>query len=163
MRLTRTAGAWYAPAALGNGAGRGTVSKQPQQHAPGVAAGGSTEITVHPESRLVVFRILTETRLTGAHGTALVDALTSVIGASGEPFGLLADAGGVSGTDADYRAVTGRFFGEHRATARIALLNLGPIIRVVAEMFRVGIGVQLRTFPDEPAARAWLRTQGIPA
>ena len=69
----------------------------------------------------------------------------------------------MSGTDADYRAVTGGFFGQHRDTARIALINLGPIIRIVAEMFRVGIRLQMRTFADEAAARTWLRTQGIGA
>jgi hypothetical protein len=123
----------------------------------------SMEIALRPESRLVEIRFAPKTSLTGQHGAAMVDALKSVMGAQGERFALFADAKGVSGTDADYRAVTGGFFGQHRDTARIALINLGPIIRVVAEMFRVGIRLQMRTFDDEAAARAWLRTQGIGA
>jgi hypothetical protein len=123
----------------------------------------SMEIALHPESRLVELRFAPKTSLTHQHGAAIVDALKSVMGTQGERFALFADAKGVSGTDADYRAVTGEFFGRHRDTARIALINLGPIIRVVAEMFRVGIRLQMKTFGDEAAARAWLRTQGIGA
>lgn len=121
---------------------------------------GPLELTLLPESHLVVLRFTAEVTLTGAHGRAIVDALEGVR-TDGKRFGLFADTKGVRGTDGDYRAVTGKFFGQHRDTARIALINLGPIIRVVAEMFRVGIGIQMRTFADEAAARAWLRTEGI--
>jgi hypothetical protein len=124
---------------------------------------GSVKFEVFPESRLVVVRFAPETSLTGRHGAAIVGALEAVVGAAAEPFALFADAGGVSGTDADYRAVTGGFFGRHRDTARIALVNLGPLIRIVAEMFRVGVGLNMKTFANEEAARAWLRTQGIGA
>src|SRR5882672_3187533 len=117
----------------------------------GVSA--SMEIALHPESRLVEIRFAPNTSLTGKHADAIVDALKSVMGAHGERFALFADAKGVAGTDADYRAVTGGFFGQHRDTVRIALINLGPIIRIVAEMFRVGIRLQLKTFGDEAAAR----------
>jgi hypothetical protein len=123
----------------------------------------SMKIALRPESRLVEVRFAPNTSLTGQHGAAIVDALESVMGTQGERFALFADAKGVSRTDADYRAVTGEFFRQHRDTARIALINLSPIIRVVAEMFRVGIRLQMRTFDDEAAARAWLRTQGIDA
>lgn len=120
-------------------------------------------IALHAESHLVEVRFAPDTVLTGQHGGAIVAALKSVMGGPGERFGLLADASGVAGTDADYRAVTGGFFGQHRDLARIALINLGPVIRVVAEMLRVGIRLQMRTFDDEAAARTWLRTQGIGA
>jgi hypothetical protein len=123
----------------------------------------SIEIVKHPEARLVEVCFAPNTSLTGPHGAAMVDALQSVMGAHGERFALFADAEGVSGTDAEYRAVTGQFFGQHRDIARIALINLGPIIRIVAEMFRVGIRLQMRTFDNELSARAWLRTQGIGA
>jgi hypothetical protein len=83
--------------------------------------------------------------------------------ANGEPFALLADTLGVCATDAEYRAITAKFFRQHRDTAHIALLNLSPFIRVVAEMFRVAIRLQLKTFEDEAAARSWLRTKGVAA
>jgi hypothetical protein len=124
---------------------------------------GSMELTLHPGSRLVVLRFVTDTSLTGDHGVALVGAMRRVIGAPGERFALLADCKGAHSTDADYRASTGDFFLHHRDTARIALFNLGPIIRVVADMFRVGIGLQLKTFTEHAAARAWLRKEGIDA
>ncbi len=121
----------------------------------------SIAIAVRPESRLVEISFTPNTTLTGQHGTAIVEALESVTGDVRATFGLFADAAGVVGTDADYRAVTGGFFSRHRATARIALINLHPIIRIVAEMFRVGIRLQMRTFDDEEAARAWLRKEGV--
>jgi hypothetical protein len=124
---------------------------------------GSTAITLHPEARLVVVRFAPDTSLTGKDGAAIVAALESLIGTTDGRFALFADAKGVRGTDADYRSVTGEFFGRHRDTARIALINLGPLIRIVAEMFRVGVSLHLRTFGDEAAARTWLRTQGIAA
>jgi hypothetical protein len=37
------------------------------------------------------------------------------------------------------------------------------VIHVVVEMFRVGTGIQLKTFADEAAARSWLRTKRITA
>ena len=123
---------------------------------------GPLELTLHPGSHLVVLRFANEVSLTGEHGQAMVDALESVR-TDGERFGLFADTKGVRGTDGDYRAVTGKFFGQHRDTARIALINLGPIVRIVAEMFRVGVRLQMKTFADEAAARSWLRTQGIGA
>jgi hypothetical protein len=123
---------------------------------------GTMEITLHPESRLVALRFVAATSLTGEHGVALVDAMKSVIDGS-ERFALIADVKGAYATDADYRAATGNFFRQHRDAARIALFNLGPILRVVTEMFRVGIGLQLKTFADEAAARSWLRKEGIRA
>ncbi len=124
---------------------------------------GSMELAIQPEARLVVLRFASATSLTGEHGAALVDAMSRVMGERGERFGLLADCHGAQSTDADYRASTGEFFRHHRDTAHIALYNLGPIIRVVAEMFRVGIGLHLKTFDEDAAARSWLRKQGIPA
>ncbi len=124
---------------------------------------GAMEMTLRPASHLVVLRFVTDTGLTGEHGVALVDAMRAVIGGHGERFALLADCKGAHSTDADYRASTGDFFRLHRDTARIALFNLGPIIRVVAEMFRVGIGLQLKTFTEHAAARSWLCQQGISA
>jgi len=124
---------------------------------------GSMELHWHPTARLAVLRFTADTSLTGSHGAVLCDSLRGWVGASEEPFALLADAKGVTGTDGAYRTATGDFFGQHRHNARIALINLGPIIRVVAEMFRIGIRLQLKTFADEAAAREWLRTQGIAA
>jgi hypothetical protein len=123
---------------------------------------GPLEITLYRESHFVAIRFAPDTNLTGRHGVVMIDALKAVMGEGGQRFALFADARGVCGTDTEYRGVTGKFFEQHRDTACIALINLRPIIRVVAEMFRVGINLQLRTFADETAARAWLRTQGIP-
>jgi hypothetical protein len=124
---------------------------------------GSMEVTAFPALRLAVLRFAADTSLTGEHGAVLVAALETVVGDGGQPFGLLADTARIGGTDAEYRATTGVFFKDHRDRARIALYHLGPLIRVVAEMFRIAVGLQMRSFKDEAAARAWLRTQGIDA
>jgi hypothetical protein len=122
-----------------------------------------TEIHWDPEARIASVRYAAGASLMGPDGPFLVDALTRWIGATGEPFAVLADAAGLRGTNAAYRAHASRFFRQHRDTAFIALINLGPVIHVVVEMFRVGTGIQLKTFADEAAARSWLRTKGIAA
>jgi hypothetical protein len=128
-----------------------------------VVASPSTEVTWHALSRVAFVRYFHGATLTGKDGTFLVDALTTWIGADGKSFAVLADGAGLGGTDAKYRAKASRFFRQHRDHAFIALINLGPVIHVVVEMFRVGTGIQLKTFADEAAARSWLRTKGIAA
>ncbi len=127
------------------------------------ATSSSTAITWQGPSRVAFVRYTPGASLTGDDGAFLADALTGWIGQSDEPFAVLADAEGLRGTDAGYRAAASRFFRQHRDHAFIALVNLGPIIHVVVEMFRVGTGMQLKTFADESAARCWLRTKGIAA
>jgi hypothetical protein len=126
-------------------------------------ASPSTEITWDSRSRVAMVRYAPGASLAGPDGPFLVDALTGWIGSDGDPFAVLADAKGLRGTNAEYRASASRFFRRHRDRAFIALINLGPVIHVVVEMFRVGTGIQLKTFADEAAARSWLRTKGIDA
>jgi hypothetical protein len=121
----------------------------------------STEISWSPEERVAGVRYTPGITLTIHDGDFLVDALTGWIGTKGQPFAVLADAAGLQGTDGAYRARASGFFRQHRDTAFIALINLGPVIHVVVELFRVGTGIQLKTFASETAARAWLRTKGI--
>jgi hypothetical protein len=121
----------------------------------------TTEIHWEPQSRVASVRYADGASLTGPDGPFLVDALTGWIGADGTPFAVLADAKGLRGTNAGYRASASRFFRQHRDTAYIALINVGPVIHVIVEMFRVGTGIQLKTFGAELTARAWLRTKGI--
>jgi hypothetical protein len=123
----------------------------------------STAITWHPQSRVALVRYTLGASLTRKDGPFLVDALTGWIGEERVPFAVLADGAGLRGTDAEYRAHVSRFFRQHRDNAFIALINLGPVIHVVVEMFRIGTGIQLKTFADEAAARSWLRTKGIAA
>jgi hypothetical protein len=121
----------------------------------------STEIAWQSASRVAFVRYASGATLTGIDGVFLVDALTGWIGKRSEPFAVLADAAGLLGTDAAYRAHVSRFFRQHRETAFIALLNMGPVIHVLVEMFRIGTGIQLKAFDGEAAARSWLRTKGI--
>jgi hypothetical protein len=121
----------------------------------------STEITWNRAERLAGVRYTANATLTRKDGDFLVEALTGWIGVDGEPFAVFADAEGLRGTDAEYRARASAFFRQHRHTAFIALINLGPVIHVVVELFRVGTGIPLKTFGTEAAARSWLRTKGI--
>jgi hypothetical protein len=123
----------------------------------------STEVRWHVRQRVALVRYSVGANLESKDGTFLVEALTSWIGANSEPFAVLADALGLSGTDAEYRAKVSAFFRRHRDTAFIALINLGPVIHVVVELFRLGTGIQLKTFPSEADARRWLRTKSIAA
>lgn len=124
---------------------------------------GTTEMTWTSESRLAVLSFERETHATGNDAAVLVDALTRWIGTDHKPFGLLGDGGRLAGVDAEYRAVWGRFFRQHRADSWIAFFNMAPLIRVAAEMFRIGAGLRLKAFAHEEEARAWLRRMGIPA
>jgi hypothetical protein len=123
----------------------------------------STALTWHAQSRIALVRYTSGASLTGPDAPFLVEALTGWIGAAGESFAVVAYAEGLLGTNAEYRAQVGRFFRRHRDHAFIALINPGPVIQVVVEMFRIGTGIQLKTFADEAAARSWLRTKGIAA
>jgi hypothetical protein len=123
----------------------------------------STEISWSSDERVAGVRYTVDAMLTRRDGDFLVEALTSWIGADSEPFAIFADAAGLRGTDGDYRARASGFFRQHRDTSFIALINLGPVIQVVVELFRVGTGIQLKTFASEAAARTWLRTKGIAA
>jgi hypothetical protein len=123
----------------------------------------STEITWHAPSRVAFVSYSRGAVLASRDSTFLIEALAGWIGTDGDPFAVLADADGLGGTDGEYRAEAGRFFRQHRDHAFIALINVGPVIHVVVEMFRVGTGIQLKTFADEAAARSWLRAKGIAA
>jgi hypothetical protein len=124
---------------------------------------GSVEIEWYAEPRIAVVRYGPDTNLQAPDGRFLVDALTGWIGAEGEPFAVLAHAAGVRGTDAAYRATASAFFRRHRDAACIALVNMGPVLSLVVDMFRVGTGIQLKGFADEAVARSWLRTKGVRA
>jgi hypothetical protein len=115
------------------------------------------------EARLAIIRFERETQATGKDAVVLVDALTGWIGTEGEPFGLLGDGGRLSGLDAEYRSVWGKFLRQHRVDSRVAFFNMNAIVRIAAEMFRIGTGLQLKAFAGEVEARAWLRENGIAA
>lgn len=121
------------------------------------------EMTWEPEARLAMIRFERETRATGKDAVALVDALTGWIGLDRKPFGLLGDGSGLGGVDAGYRSVWSTFFRQHREDSCIAFFNMGPIVRIAADMFRLGTGLRLKAFADEREARSWLRGLGIAA
>lgn len=104
-----------------------------------------------------------EATLNGEDGRVLVEALARWVGDDPRPFALLADTLGVRGTDAQYRARTRAFLETHRGRVFIGVLNMGPVVQIIAEMFRIGSGIQVKGFGTEPEARAWLRSRGIPA
>ncbi len=124
---------------------------------------GAIRQTWDPEARLATIGFERETHATGRDAVVLVDALTGWIGTEGKPFGLLGDGANLSGLDAEYRSVWGKFLRKHREDSFTAFFNMGPVIRVAAEMFRIGTGLNLKAFAAEDDARAWLRRMGIPA
>lgn len=124
---------------------------------------GAIEMTWDSESRLAVLRFERDTRATGKDAVVLVDALTHWIGTDRKPFALLGDGGRLGGVDAEYRSVWGKFFRQHRQDSRIAFFNMSPLIRIAAEMFRIGTGVRMKAFADEESARSWLREMDVAA
>jgi hypothetical protein len=124
---------------------------------------GPIEMTWDPDARLAVIRFERETQATGRDAVVLVDALTGWIGTENRPFGLLGNGGKLSGLDAEYRSVWGSFLRRHREDSYTAFFNMNAVVRIAAEMFRIGTGLRLKAFADESEARAWLRDNGIPA
>ncbi len=127
------------------------------------ATSGTMQMTWSDESRLLELRFDHPSAATRQHGTVLVDLLTRSIGTERRPFGLLCDAAKLSSLDAGYRAVTGQFFRQHREDCVIAAFHMGRLVRIIAEMFRVGTGTRVKGFAGEADARAWLRANGISA
>jgi hypothetical protein len=124
---------------------------------------GAAEMTWDPEARLAVLGFSRETTTTGADAIVLVDALSGWIGTTGKPFGLLGDGGRLRGVDAEYRSVWSRFLRQHRQDSYTAFFNMSAMVRIAADMFRIGTGLRLKAFATEPEARAWLRGVGIRA
>jgi hypothetical protein len=121
------------------------------------------EMSWNAESRVATVRFGSEATLTGAEATTMVSSLAGWIGKDAEPFGLVADVRGVGATNAEYRSITRVFFAQHRETALVAAFNASAAIRIVAELFRVATGIQLKAFTSEVEARRWLCTRGIAA
>jgi hypothetical protein len=112
----------------------------------------STEIAWDAAARVAKIRYTLGITLTGKDGVFLAESLDRWVGKEKKPFGILADAKGLKGTDAEYRSRASAYFRQHRATAAIALINLGPVIAILVDMFRIGTGVRLKAFPDEEQA-----------
>ncbi|MBL8951012.1 MAG: hypothetical protein JNK82_09565 [Myxococcaceae bacterium] len=122
----------------------------------------SSDVVWYPEARLAVVHYTAGATLTLDDAKLLSGALAGWVGDGARPFGVLADAKGLKATNADYRASIGDWFKHHRE-AYIALVNMGPVIRIVVDMFRIATGVSLKAFSNEADARAWLRSAGIGA
>ena len=121
---------------------------------------GAFDITWDPESRIATMTCPPGTSLGEADGVAMVAALKTWVGGDTAPYAVLLDGAGIGRTDPELRAVVRAFFTTHRERLRIALYNLAPILKVTAEMFRIGARVNLRTFATESDARSWLREIG---
>lgn len=127
------------------------------------AESASMKFAWEPASRVVTVWCKPAATLTGDDGRVLVEALTRWVRDDDRPFALLVDVEGVAGTNAAYRATARPFFVANRERVFVAVLHMGRVVRVIAEMFRVGTGIQLKGFDDEVSARAWLRSRGIAA
>jgi hypothetical protein len=123
----------------------------------------SIEVSWDPAARLATLHAAAGTTLGGGDAAMLIGALETWMATVEGPFGLLAHVQGVRGADAEYRARANAFFAHHRERAAIAVLGMGPVIRVIAEMFRIGTGVALKGFATEGEAREWLRGRGVGA
>lgn len=126
-------------------------------------ASGTIELSWDSGSRLATIRFEKATHATGKDAAILVEAMRNWIGVEQKPFGLLGDGKNLASLDAEYRAIWGAFFKEHRQNARIAFFGMGPVIRIAAEMFRIGTGLRLKACALEDEARAWMREMGIQA
>jgi hypothetical protein len=135
----------------------------PRQPSARQVAAGALKLGWDEHSRIATAHFVPDSSLGATEATALVQALSGWIGNDGRPFALFADTKGVRGTYAEYRSKAHQFFKQHRNQAYIAVTNMSPGIRIVADMFRIGTGIQLKGFADAAGARQWLRTKGLAA
>ncbi len=124
---------------------------------------GAISLTWEPGIRLATLRFAEPTIGTGPAAQILVKAITGWAGANFEPFGLLADAKNNPSVDAHWRSTWTAFLKIYKASMIIAVFNMGAVARITAELFRIGVGLNLKGFSQEKDARAWLKTQGIRA
>jgi hypothetical protein len=130
---------------------------------PETVTRGTIALTWDADSRVATLRFDGHTQLTGPDARFLTKALGNWACGTAEPFAMLFDGSQLASADAENRAVSGKFWREHRDRSHIAMFNVGPVMRVVTEMFRLGTGVHVKGFADEATARAWLRSLGIRA
>ena len=123
----------------------------------------SMRVSWHAQARIAVCSYSPNTTLTRKDAGVLIEALNRWIGSDREPFATLGDAAGIRSADPEYRAMTSKFYKEHKQELFIALFNVGPLLRIMVEMFRVSSGLQFKAFVDEAEAREWLRRKGIAA
>jgi len=110
----------------------------------------------HPDQRLCELLPYPDSVLDGATAAAVAHAMDGFLGAQRLPFLILAEASNVRAMDAGYRAEMGRFLRARRDHSRLAFYGASAIIRVGADMFRVGTGMQMKGFAKEAEARQWL-------
>lgn len=127
------------------------------------ATSGTIQMTWDPEARLAVIRFERDTHGSGRDAQVLVIALEAWVGADRKPFGLLGDGGNLSSMDGDFRAAWGSFLRQHRHDCYVSFFNQSAVVRISADMFRLGTGLHLKSFAHEEQARAWLREMGISA
>lgn len=123
----------------------------------------SIVMTWEPKGRLAHIFFTAPTDAHGEDAQALTSQLTAWLGPTVQPFGLLGDGGKLARLDAAYRSTWGRFFKAHRDQAHLAFYNMNPVVRLAAEMFRLGTGIDMKAFATEEEARAWLRQHAIGA
>ena len=127
-----------------------------------VVHAGAVSLIWNARTRLAVMRFAEPTVGTGPAAEILVGAMERWVD-SDRPFGLLADTRNNPSVDAQWRARWGMFFKAHKSSSVLAVFNMGATLRVLAELFRRAVGLQLKGFEREEDARAWLRAQGIGA
>jgi hypothetical protein len=124
---------------------------------------GDIHMTWDSESRLAVLRFERASHGTGKDAETLIGALARWVGTDGKPFALLGDGSKLAGVDAAYRSLWGKFLLQHRGHCYVAFFSMNPVVRIAAEMFRIGTGLQVRLFAREEEARSWLQGMGIAA
>jgi hypothetical protein len=124
---------------------------------------GCVEMQWSPDTRLCFVRYHDGPKATAEDGRKLVASITGWIGPQPKPFAILVDGGKIQGGQPGYRGVMGAFFKIHKAHVKFALFDLGPVLRIAAEMFALGASLRLRTFGTEAEAREWLRKEGVQA
>ncbi|MEO6094129.1 MAG: STAS/SEC14 domain-containing protein [Fibrobacteria bacterium] len=123
----------------------------------------SVEMRWAPRNRLATLKYFGNGKPTGKDAEKLITAMTGWIGTESLPYFILVDGNRIAGGDPQYRAAWSRFYKKDKHQVRIAIFDIGPVLRVAVEMFTLGSGLRMKAFASEAEARAWLGKAGLNA
>lgn len=107
------------------------------------------------EARLLHVRLKPGITLTAHDARAAMQVVDAMAGP--EPFRILVDTTGVDDVNVAWRTAWAPWFHAHRERVRVAVFPSGPLDRATIPAFSFMTGVEIRAFPHEAAALAWLR------
>lgn len=119
------------------------------------AESGGFVLAWDAQRRLLLVAMRPTASYSEAEADAAIALLTRWTGAA-EPYRVLVDAAGARDVRLGFRVAMARFFRDQGRRARIAVHRAHRLDRVMIPVFARLAGIEVRAFPSEAEAEAWL-------